>query len=388
MATLKAVIVPAKALSNGKHKIRIAVSHKQDTRYIVTRYEVDDVNQFKDGRVVGREDSSLINRRLNSLINDYYNALDSIDPEPYTCSQLRDFIEKSKKIKGVLISKAADDHINKQAKKNTIDSYKRTLKYFINFAGDVPVEMINPDMIADFDKFLTSEMGMSSTSRAIHLRQLKAFINPQINKGNVTFKIKPFSGFLMPESLERELDITVDEFRLIRDADVKEKPLRVARDLFCLSYYLGGINLVDLLGIDFNNITVVEYIREKSRLTKRGEKRVSLTIQPEAMEIIKRWRGRNGKLDFGYNYTYDNLRKYVNSQIKRLAKRLNINKRVVYYSARKSLVQHGFELGFSLDILEYSIGHSVKKNRPIFNYVRMMREHADKVMRAILDNLK
>jgi hypothetical protein len=49
--------------------------------------------------------------------------------------------------------------------------------------------------------------------------------------------------------------------------------------------------------------------------------------------------------------------------------------------------QPGFELGISLEVLEYSIGQSMKKNRPIFNYVRIMRTHADNAMRLILDNL-
>ena len=29
----------------------------------------------------------------------------------------------------------------------------------------------------------------------------------------------------------------------------------------------------------------------------------------------------------------------------------------------------------------------MKNNRPIFNYIRIMQEHADKVFRAILDRL-
>lgn len=174
---------------------------------------------------------------------------------------------------------------------------------------------------------------------------------------------------------------------MIRDADVTEKPLRMARDLFCLSYYLGGINLIDLLDIDFKNAKVIEYVREKSVNTKRGDKMISLTIPPEAKPIIKEWIGRNGKLDFGYDYTYENFRNYVTKQISRLAKKLGIDRRVVYYSARKSLVQHGFELGVNLEVLEYTIGQSMKKNRPIFNYVRIMRSHADAAMRIILDSL-
>ena len=32
-------------------------------------------------------------------------------------------------------------------------------------------------------------------------------------------------------------------------------------------------------------------------------------------------------------------------------------------------------------------GHSMKNNRPIFNYIRIMQEHADKVFREIFDQL-
>ena len=98
--------------------------------------------------------------------------------------------------------------------------------------------------------------------------------------------------------------------------------------------------------------------------------------------------GKNGKLNFGYKYTYDNFRKYVTHEIVRLGERLGIQQHVVYYSARKSFVQHGFELGIPLETLEYCIGQSMKANRPIFNYVKIMRKHADEAIRKILDNLK
>ncbi|MFA6813432.1 MAG: site-specific integrase [Bacteroidaceae bacterium] len=387
MATLKLVIVPTKVLKNGKHKVRIAVSHNQDTRYIVTNVIIDSEKQFKEGQVVGHPDATKYNRDLRNKFNSIYDALDKINPDAYNCTQLKDYLEKNTKSKAFSISQAAEEHINKLKKESTKGVYRRTLDYFIDCVGDVPLEMISPTMIEKFISFL-EDKGNCSTTIAINLRQLKAFITPQIKRGNVTYKIRPFTDVSMPESRERVLDITVEEFKMIRDSDYKEKPLRVARDLFCLSYYLAGINLIDLLEIDFRKTKVVEYIREKSRNTKRGEKMISLTIQPEAKEIISRWMGRNGRLEFGYNYSYENFRNYVTKQIQRLADKLGINKRVVYYSARKSVVQHGYDLGVRLEILEYSIGHSNKEKRPIFNYVRIMRGHADEAMRLILDNLK
>ena len=62
-------------------------------------------------------------------------------------------------------------------------------------------------------------------------------------------------------------------------------------------------------------------------------------------------------------------------------------KKVCWYTARKSFVQHGFDLGITLDVLEYCIGQSMKTNRPIFNYLRIMRKHADVAIRKIIDNL-
>lgn len=387
MATIKLVVLPAKQLKSGKHKVRIAVSQSQETSYIVTRFKIDNVNQFKNGQVVGRSDASHMNRKLFNLLNDYYEVLDTIRPDNYTAKQLKTFLQNNVRSGSISISKAADEHISKLKKDNTKKLYERTKDYFISAFGDVPLDMITPLTISNFDEYL-EDKGNNSTSRAMHLRHLRAFINRQIKKGSITYQVSPFYNIQLPESQERELDLTVTELKLIRDAQFKEKPLRCARDLFMLSYYLGGINLIDLLEIDFRNAVTIDYVREKSRLTKRGEKRVSLTIPPEAKHIIKTWIGSNGKLNFGYNYKYEYLRNYITKQISRLARKLGINKRVVYYSARKSLVQHGFELGISLEVLEYSIGQSVKKNRPIFNYVRIMRSHADAAMRIILDNLK
>lgn len=45
------------------------------------------------------------------------------------------------------------------------------------------------------------------------------------------------------------------------------------------------------------------------------------------------------------------------------------------------------QLGIPLETLEYCIGQSMKSNRPIFNYVKIMRQHADVAIRQIIDSL-
>ncbi len=391
MTTLKTAVVPAKQLKSGKHKIRIAVGHKKQTRYLVTRFVIDDLSQFRDGQVVNDLEAPAINSKLRNLLNEYQDALDKINTDAYTCGQIVEYLSRFKRTSSTFNSVAKEmiSEMKEEGRKGTAGLYELTLRYFNECTyGKIMLDMIVPKTIKDFDLFLNKEKGLNATTRGIHMAHVKAIINSAIRDKIVSYETHPFEYYVKPAPEVRELDISVEEFKKIRDSDFPEKSLRVARDVFLLSYYLGGINLIDLMNINFKNATTIEYVREKSKNTKRGEKKISLSIPPEAQPIIKTWIGRNGKLNFGYKFSYGNFRNYVTKELQRLADRLELNKHVVYYSARKSLVQHGFELGIPLEVLEYCIGQSVKKNRPIFNYVKIMRKHADEAIRKILDSLK
>jgi hypothetical protein len=77
----------------------------------------------------------------------------------------------------------------------------------------------------------------------------------------------------------------------------------------------------------------------------------------------------------------------IDTNLRNIAADLGITRKVSFYTARKSFVQHGFELGIPLETLEYCIGQSMKANRPIFNYVRIMKQHADLAIKQILEQL-
>lgn len=89
MANLSIVIVPAKKLSNGRHRVRIAVAHRSQTRYISTQFILDSANQMKNGRVVKHENAANINACLRKLINEYEEILSSIHYQSnISCTEL------------------------------------------------------------------------------------------------------------------------------------------------------------------------------------------------------------------------------------------------------------------------------------------------------------
>ncbi len=395
MATIKFAVLKHTKAKDGTYKIRISIGHKSETHYIVTPYSVNALSEFNNGVVTRIPNAHEINVKLRNLLNDYEERLERIpSPDDYNCKQLRDLLKSMRPHSSTATFQQVTEQYQKELTEDGRGSYagmlQNSLRLFFEFTGgDVFLSEISTITISEFERWLKRK-GVSQTYISMTLSMTRTIINRAIRMQLVTYNVHPFTYWKRPADPERELDISVEDMRAIRDAQPRLKKQRIARDIFMLSYYLGGINLIDLLDIDFRDVTVLEYTRHKSRNMKLSDKRISFTLQPEAKEIIHKWINRNtGKLDFGYKFSYKNFLAYITRAIKSLAKDIDIQdyKKVCYYTARKSFVQHGFDLGVSLEVLEYCIGQSVKNNRPIFNYLKIMRRHADVAFRMILDNL-
>lgn len=395
MATIKLAVLKHTKSKDGSYKIRISIGHRSETHYIVTPYSVNALSEFDNGIVVRVPNAHEINIKLRNLLNDYEERLERIDsPEDYTCKELRDLLKSMRTHSSKVTFKQVSEQYQKELIEDGRGSYagmlQNSLRLFFEFTGgDVFLSEISTITISEFERWLKRK-GVSQTYISMTLSMTRTIVNRAIRMQLVTYSVHPFTYWKRPADPERELDISVEDVRAIRDAKPRLKKQRIARDIFMLSYYLGGINLIDLLEIDFRGVSVLEYTRHKSRNMKLSDKRISFTLQPEAKELISKWMNRNtGRLDFGYKFSYKNFLAYVTRSIKSLAKDIDIQdyRKVCYYTARKSFVQHGFDLGISLEVLEYCIGQSVKNNRPIFNYLKIMRKHADVAFRQILDNL-
>lgn len=395
MATIKLAVLKHTQSKDGSYKIRIAIGHRSETHYIVTKYKVNSPSEFVGGIVTRIPNAHEINVKLRNLLNDYDERLERIpSPEDYTCKELRDLLKSMRPHSSTATFSQVSEQYQKELIEDGRGSYagmlQNSLRLFRDFSGgDMFLSEISTVTISEFERWLKRK-GLSQTYTSMTLSMTRTIINRAIRAQLVTYQLHPFAYWKRPADEEREIDISVEELAAIRDSQPRLKKQRIARDLFMLSYYLGGINLIDLLNIDFRGVSILEYVRHKSRNTKTSDKRISFTIQPEAKELIRKWTNRNtGKLDFGYKFSYKNFLQFITRSIKSLAKDLDIQnyKKVCYYTARKSFVQHGFDLGISLEVLEYCIGQSVKNNRPIFNYLKIMRKHADVAIRQILDNL-
>ena len=335
---------------NGKHKIRIALSHNLATRYIPTNIIIDAENEFKNGKVVKRPDKDILNAKLKKIYDMYYERCMKIEyANTLTCTQLIKMITKP--ITGERNRKFEDiveeflSQIDEEDQTKTYKLYKLAANRFLQFTGPSSLmEHITPVRINNYLNSLKREK-LSGTTINIYTTLLKVIINYAIKMRYVEYKVDPFVTAKIPSSRKRDTYITVEQLKKIRDMEPRKYNESVVRDIFMLTYYLAGMNLVDMLAYDFRT-DEISYVRTKTRNTKDGDHITSFTIPEEAKPIIKKSMNKNtGRIVFGKYKTYVSCYNTLTRKLDTLKKIADIKHDFTLYSARKSFVQHGFDLG-------------------------------------------
>ena len=387
MTTLNYKILPTRRKASGKLGIYLAVSHKKQVRYISTEFEIDDEFQFQDGKVCYRKDAAIMNKRMQFVMDEYLEKLKHINPAKYTtCAAIKDALTSAEHQPSIITIESMYmeklQNLKERGKKShytaMLYSYKAVTEVL---KPDTPVVYITPNDIRLLEERFIKK-GLSNSTIGIYMWNLKMQINELIESETIEMK-NPFRKYIIPASPARIMDINRDDFRKVIDSSFAPESLQYAKDMWLLSFYLGGMNLEDLRRTALNDEKVT-FIRKKTEAKKRGtNKQIVFTIVPEAREIIDRYinpesgliqlRGERNQLQI------------IDPALKSIQKKLNIEGRFSFYSARKTFAQFAFELGIRTEVIEYCLGQSMKSNRPVYNYVRVMQKYADEAIRAVID---
>lgn len=391
MASLNAVILPAKVLKGGRHKIRISVAHNGETRYLLTDIVIDSAKEFKNGMIVKRNDASILNTKIRGILQKYQSIIDDLTfVSGLDCSELIFQIKNAGNKKNRTLASIYDEYVSlKRVKHNTELTYKIQWNALCSYLDKyILVEHITHATVLGFDKYL-HERGLKPSTIIVYMQFFAALVNYARRCGYMTTLQNPFNGYRLPYASPRQSWLSVEEVKRIRDIQLPRKNLRKCRDLFMLSYYLGGINMCDLLKINFNkNIDTISYVRTKTENRPKFNERVEFSIPSEAIEIIERMKGPDGRINVSEAQRKDTCNLFLRNNVHKLAQ-LTKTPQLVYYSARKSFAQHAFQLGIHPSIVNFILGHKVDKGGDsLFNYIFVTPEMATEAVRKVLDNLK
>lgn len=391
MALLNAVVLQSKEVKGGRNKVRISVAHNGETRYIVTDIILNSSKEFKNGAVVKRSDATILNVKIRGLLQRYQSALDELDYiDGLTCPELLFQLKNAGNYKHRTLKSIYEEYMEKaHIKPGTADKYRNNWRVISHHLGEkLLAEHVNHGTILGLDKYLRNR-GLKLTTVRNYLVFFMMLLNYAKRCGYVQYRVNPFFGYKLPGMEVRESWISVEEVRRIRDLKTTKPNIKKCRDLFMLSYYLGGINMTDLLDIDFNlQKNVIHYVRKKTEARSKLNKFVEFSIPDEAKAIIAKYKAPDGRLAVTRYQRKDGMHCFFDTNMKKLAALTDI-KGLIYYSARKSFSQHAFDIGISTSVIDYILGHRVDKgSTSLYNYISVTPEMATEAVRKVLDNLK
>lgn len=182
-----------------------------------------------------------------------------------------------------------EQFMESKTNRGTRGVYKHTLDRIRAFDKNVDNKMfedIDLKWLTDFEAFCAKTA--CKNARNIHLRNIRAVFNNAIDYEITT--AYPFRRFKIRPEATRKRSMAVEELRRLFDYPVEDYA-EIYRDMFRLIFMLVGINSVDLHGL--KSITRDGRIEYKRAKTGRL---YSIKVEPEAREIINKYRGKNGLL--------------------------------------------------------------------------------------------
>lgn len=378
-------MLPAKALKDGRNKVRIAVAHNCQTRYIVTDVVINSTREWKNGQVVKRDDAAYLNTKLRAKLNEVQQSIDAVPyPEGLSCPELIETITQMRQRVSHTLRSAFDEMMTyaTDVKDSTRENYMRS---FRSIARHIPettrVASLTPLMVR---KYIKERTDIARPTLRLHICILSKIINYCQENHYTEFQSSPTKRCMKFKMTVRQNWLTPDQVRLIRDHQYKRKSLMKYRDMFMLTYYLGGINAIDLHNIDFReNIDHIKYVRTKTNRCTKVNPYVEFDVPEEAKVIIRRWMRPDGRVGF-FGNVYSSSR--VSEKCRKLRNELGIDN-LALYSARKSFAQHAFQLGISESVIDYILGHALNSGNKstIFAYIKVTPAMATAAIRKVLD---
>lgn len=267
------------------------------------------------------------------------------------------------------------------------ETYKRIMQ-FDNKAGALSFEAISKDWLTRFDTFLM-QYEPSQNSRSIHFRNIRAVFNDAID--NEITAAYPFRKFMVKPVPTIKRAYTVERLRKLFNYPVLPHEQKYL-DMFKLIFYLIGINLVDLYSLQKIENGRIVYQRSKT------SKLYDIKVEPEAMEIIERYRGTRNLLNISDHFaSAHSYMASINRVLKQIGPReyvlRNGKRKLVYnsafpdistYVARHTWATIAYELEIPNETIAAALGHTFGNSTTAI-YINKDRRKVDDANRKVID---
>lgn len=409
MITTKIYLDTRAVASDALAPLKIAITKKRQAAYISLGIKLrKDQWDAKFQRVLNVPNKQRIELFIKNKIIEVENAILELQTRgeltKLTATQIKNkivaFLDPDIQKKDLFINRFIG-YMNSRTAERTREIYEVTLKKMRNYDKKVDTysfEDISKDWLYGLDAFLVGQ-GLRKNSRNIHFRNIRAVFNDAIdNEVTTHYPMRKFD--ITPEQTKKR-SLSIDELRQLFSYKALPWQQRYI-DYFKLTFYLIGINPVDILTCTVENIIDGRLVYRR----KKTGRLYSIKVEPEALEIINKYHGISNLVNFAEKM--NNYKIFVGKANKGLktigpiTKIPNEKKRphdfqkefhnkynpifpnISLYWARHTWATIAFSIGISEEIIAEALGHS-HGNRTTAIYIDKSVANIDAANRKVID---
>lgn len=281
--------------------------------------------------------------------------------------------------------------LKKEERVNTASNYNCSLNSLKEYwktksktAKELQFNKINIAFLNDYEKWMNTN-GKESTTVGIYLRPLRAILNQAINDKLIDRDNYPFGKYkyeIPTGGNNIDKAFTKDDLAILYNYDLPEGSLMSkARDFWFFSYECNGMNMTDIFRLKFKNISNDTFTFKRQK-TKRTTKKKPIDIKVIISTNINNTILKYGNTSQPNNYLFpviddklsedekikkiQNFTRFVNQQMKKLAKIVGIDEKISTYFARHSYVTVTIREGGDLPLVQNNVGHTSPKTTMVY----------------------
>lgn len=296
MTTVDVICYKYKPLKTGELPLKIRVCKDRKTRYInlgvstKTEYWDFEKNQPKSTC----PDRELLEKLISSKISEVKSKIVELKSEDKEFSATTLVDKVSNPVRLVTVGELFKQYLSRLEEEKRTGyrlSIQQTYNSLIKFNRhlDIPFSEMDSNWLRRYETWLRKQ-GKSENTIGIRFRNIRTIFNLAIDMELVKQEDYPFKKFkvskLHQETAKRAL--SKDEILAVINYPTEGKDFytRLAVALFTFSYFMGGINFVDMAYLTDKNITEGRLIYHR----KKTSKLINLPLQDEALMVLKRYK--------------------------------------------------------------------------------------------------
>lgn len=391
MITLKTYLDTRRQKANGSYPIKIRVTQNGKDFLVSTGISCLEQNWDEDKISRGEVGYQAKNTKLRNKLNIIDMLLIDLERKglSYSNVRLKQIIESElngESKHSVMLLDLLEEYKSTKTKKNTIETFDQTRQKIEKSGMNTSIDDINVAWLNKFHAFCIND-GLAINSTAIHLTNIRTIINYAIDNELTTNY--PFRKYSIKKEKKTKSTLSIEEMKLFRNFECEEH-LNRYRDYFFLTFYLCGINLVDLVNLKEIKKGRIEYHRAKTNES------YSIKVEPETMEILNKYKGNEFLININETYAdYRSFNSKLNKWLKKFGSVEYVGKKgkrrykplfeeISIYTARRTWATIAAEIGIPDEVISQALGHDTT-NPTTAIYINRNLQKIDEANRKVID---